>query len=1570
MSFIYVDIDSAYRNRNDYPNPANFVVLPPQHHSTTGIQFKNAASNQMVLFPPLDTPPLYFTDGPTQHANLPYMFQTTDPHIVQLDELALNPTTVEDIGEIIVDDAYSDGVLRLGQADQYYTGDTLENVSTGEMRRIVSFRFETNDEFVLQSSQVLWASLLDNRLTIAVETISTLTIPVSNIFNFYRGKSIRFITGAAAGIVRLIVDYRTISDRVGLFTLDTYDGVFPVVGDTFQIVTSRRWFATVDTPFASLSSYPGYTNPLPVADLQFNKNSIRVLSVDEQNTRKLVTNVSGDIAYTYPLNTLSSLSILNSLDTDNYFWNQVQNYTFTQISSDIVYADTNVYIFLLGSSTLGQTGYTLHRINTLTNATVNNVFSESVLSENSPYAYQLKYISPYIATVMYNAPMYRIVLYRIGTSVRVEFGETTRTIVLHDLRMYQTDVYLIWSSYDSGTGELSYYYGYYNDTESGEVLIVTHSMTDPFFVHERLPLLSYVWTNQIIVPTLIFIEEEYRYELYMSDSPRNFWFVSTQILSDITLSFPMFGAVETSQSGLWIQELDGFVFCFVWDSSNGFGYTYTKTPELLYNAFFTYKGFTPFVRIESNVTFPSIRITNNDIFIVYIQNNDTIVTLHKQPFQITNAVQYRIRKNPYHSKSQIVPYTEDALQIAEQNILDIPYEDINTNFSTFTDVVYAPPNPNNFIYYSNLFSTWALGLIQYVTYFNGSEYYEVTDVLQFDPTNPTLTPIFTGYAVKLLSNIQFYKIFAFDVQETTGFNRLYLENGLSAITNNTVFNSVYVPSGIPGKLGIHYVFTYWAPVYGLLYTDSYAFGEWGFSNISVSSGLDLSDMLYASMAYGNGRFCIVGLFHSSLYPVVFYSTNGFTWNHVLLDSTIYDTLYPQHVIFCSGINLFIATGILRDTTSPTRIALIYSSDGITWSTLSIPSTEGYTIFVDGTWCPSLGKAYFVSMADPYILEYDHDNTIVTLFTLPGISLYRILWVDELSTFCGIEYNSDIYSSDNGLDWTLRATNIEQNTFIDIAWSPVLRIFLIHSDQMVYTSELGIQWEKVDNLRLLGYFPEFIWIDESEQFVGFTNDTGIRGFIYNVTEPRNYLYTMYITNTITQIANYYSTTLVARYEGGLDTGGNVPPFQKCIYIQETNNFVAIDQNTFYFSTEGHIWFSRTLLFSAPLTDFTDMMYIPETGRLYFTCLNKPYLFYLEDYINTVIVDVHPFTPLMDINPSPVKMAYSPSIGVLISLEKTSPTDPDLICSNHLNLSEWSIVLETNQVFNVVDMKWNAYFGVFIGLFQLDDTQFISFSQNSTQWAFFPLDDNGYTSFDTDRTTLGLIGSRLTYTTLSLQLYIQQLERMDFTSDEGQMWVYNRPVTHDENYAPLNQVISIRRVADSLYQLDKPLELTIPYSISMEILNDVIDTFQGRNEPFHRTEDKCYQIRLLDLVVPNKIIQTYIGNQISFYPFIFVTIQNETSNNYTKYTFLSNSKQNAQTTFKIAVSQFSNDPGRLPYIRLSSKTTIQSYFNLHKPFRFSIHLPNGELLDFVEKDNIVNDHPDPFSQISATFRFSEM
>lgn len=276
----YIDIDSSYRNRNEFPLPADFDVLtnalpPCQVYKNDGV------SGQTVVFPdPQTNPPIVFFEETLQQVygsivmrpNLPFMYKTDTDTIVQLDELVL-ASVDSSTREYIQNSLYPRGSIPLNQADEAYTGMVLEDVDNSEFRRIVFFNYDDTVDAVFQTGTILNTATFGNEFHVYTETLTPTSFPMSNIDRFYQGKYLMMISGNASGSKQLITDYIPNVNQNDFRLAAPISSI--ASGDQFQIVSDRRWFATIESPFStSLPLYPSYRSPLPNIGIQFYQNIV------------------------------------------------------------------------------------------------------------------------------------------------------------------------------------------------------------------------------------------------------------------------------------------------------------------------------------------------------------------------------------------------------------------------------------------------------------------------------------------------------------------------------------------------------------------------------------------------------------------------------------------------------------------------------------------------------------------------------------------------------------------------------------------------------------------------------------------------------------------------------------------------------------------------------------------------------------------------------------------------------------------------------------------------------------------------------------------------------------------------------------------------------------------------------------------------------------------------------------------------------------------------------------------------------------------------------------------------
>jgi hypothetical protein len=138
-----------------------------------------------------------------------------------------------------------------------------------------------------------------------------------------------------------------------------------------------------------------------------------------------------------------------------------------------------------------------------------------------------------------------------------------------------------------------------------------------------------------------------------------------------------------------------------------------------------------------------------------------------------------------------------------------------------------------------------------------------------------------------------------------------------------------------------------------------------------------------------------------------------------------------------------------------------------------------------------------------------------------------------------------------------------------------------------------------------------------------------------------------------------------------------------------------------------------------------------------------------------------------------------------------------------------------------------------------------------------------------------------------------------------------------------------------------------------------------------EISCYQIELMDLVLPNKILNCGFGSRIAFYPYLYVEVTNISgSSSGMKNSIYSNNPNATSAVFRVPIYDVQN-PIASAFVKLDGDGMTQTLkFKPNDNIFFSVRLPNGELFKTIELDRYSPQQPNPDIQISALFSFKRL
>lgn len=157
--------------------------------------------------------------------------------------------------------------------------------------------------------------------------------------------------------------------------------------------------------------------------------------------------------------------------------------------------------------------------------------------------------------------------------------------------------------------------------------------------------------------------------------------------------------------------------------------------------------------------------------------------------------------------------------------------------------------------------------------------------------------------------------------------------------------------------------------------------------------------------------------------------------------------------------------------------------------------------------------------------------------------------------------------------------------------------------------------------------------------------------------------------------------------------------------------------------------------------------------------------------------------------------------------------------------------------------------------------------------------------------------------------------------------------------------------------------------LEITNfsyDNLSPFVYNGSLVSQQEMVCYEIELLNLILPNKTLNSGVGNRIAFYPYIYVELSNISSSSAGMINSIySNNPNSSRMVFRAVIDDVPN-PIISSFVKVDGDGMVQTLkFKPNDNLRFSVHLSNGEMYEIMESENFSPLPPNPNIQISATF-----
>lgn len=130
--------------------------------------------------------------------------------------------------------------------------------------------------------------------------------------------------------------------------------------------------------------------------------------------------------------------------------------------------------------------------------------------------------------------------------------------------------------------------------------------------------------------------------------------------------------------------------------------------------------------------------------------------------------------------------------------------------------------------------------------------------------------------------------------------------------------------------------------------------------------------------------------------------------------------------------------------------------------------------------------------------------------------------------------------------------------------------------------------------------------------------------------------------------------------------------------------------------------------------------------------------------------------------------------------------------------------------------------------------------------------------------------------------------------------------------------------------------------------------------------CYQIELLNLILPNKTLNTQYGSRIAYYPYVYVELSNVSAPGAGLSNIIySNNPNSIRMIFRACIDDM-NQPQNAPFIKIDGDKMIQTIkFKPNDNLRFRVLMANGETFKVNDTEYFSPNQPNDKNQITALF-----
>jgi len=158
-------------------------------------------------------------------------------------------------------------------------------------------------------------------------------------------------------------------------------------------------------------------------------------------------------------------------------------------------------------------------------------------------------------------------------------------------------------------------------------------------------------------------------------------------------------------------------------------------------------------------------------------------------------------------------------------------------------------------------------------------------------------------------------------------------------------------------------------------------------------------------------------------------------------------------------------------------------------------------------------------------------------------------------------------------------------------------------------------------------------------------------------------------------------------------------------------------------------------------------------------------------------------------------------------------------------------------------------------------------------------------------------------------------------------------------------------------------------NFEILNISYDNYNPYYSSIIKKTRSMYMIKLVYLIVPNLITKS--GGLLKNYPYIFVELYNTLSNTNNSNNIIFTNNYNCNKALFILPINDTDSTEKSGFLKIYASGMTQTIIlDTNLPIRFTVKLPNGDLLNYIKDDNFSPNEPNNKLQISVCFSMRQI